>query len=235
MQNDYLFFIKYIPFLIVWGVLFFYSFKFKLKFPWGFGFILLWIMLPNQGISFQQNGIIYFGVSVPFLIAVMGLLLNVSKTKPLLFVKDVQTTSLFILLGIFYVLIVLYLAKIYSWDENFSDSTKITLMASIFLATQASLEEEALFRGFLFNYLRSYNINPLVANFLQSLFFVLSHIRKYSDTPSFLIEIFIFGFLAGYFTWKSRNLIPAFFMHVLINTIPLILRAMEFNVNNHFQ
>jgi membrane protease YdiL (CAAX protease family) len=84
---------------------------------------------------------------------------------------------------------------------------------------QQSSAEEFLMRGYLLNYLRKYNFNPMVAILIQAIVFVVGHIVVYKTDYMILSVILAVGIITGYLTWKSNHLAPAFVLHSVTNLV----------------
>ncbi len=83
----------------------------------------------------------------------------------------------------------------------------------------AALVEEALFRGFLQRTLEKH-INVTQAVVYGSLIWTLFHLTPYSFTQA--IPIFLFGFLLGYFSWRTNSIMPGIICHAINNGIALL-------------
>lgn len=83
----------------------------------------------------------------------------------------------------------------------------------------AALVEEALFRGFLQRALEKH-INVTRAVVYGSLIWTLFHLSPFSLTQA--IPIFLFGFLLGYFSWRTKSILPSIICHGINNGIALL-------------
>jgi membrane protease YdiL (CAAX protease family) len=95
----------------------------------------------------------------------------------------------------------------------------------IFLSTvNTAVGEEIIFRSFILGYLKKYKFSPWLSILLQSLLFSLGHLRYIwlGFTFTFLL-IFIFGFVAGIFTWKRGSIIPSIILHWEVTVFSLFL------------
>ena len=82
----------------------------------------------------------------------------------------------------------------------------------------APLNEEPLFRGFLWGYLRQFHWKESWILFLQAILFTSAHIYFASQFPlRFWVFIPLAGLLFGLLTWRSRSLTPAILAHGLVN------------------
>ena len=85
----------------------------------------------------------------------------------------------------------------------------------------STLGEEIFFRGFIANLLfRKFNFN--IANFTQSLIFVLPHLLLLTLSKSlwpFLMIDFIVGLMLGWLLHHSKSIFPGLLTHTLVNTL----------------
>jgi membrane protease YdiL (CAAX protease family) len=98
----------------------------------------------------------------------------------------------------------------------------------------APINEEPLFRGFLWGYLRQLRWKETWILFFQAALFTSAHIYIAKQFPlMFWVFIPIAAILFGVLTWRSRSIAPAIFAHAMVNgsvyflIIILILHALN--------
>jgi membrane protease YdiL (CAAX protease family) len=98
----------------------------------------------------------------------------------------------------------------------------------------APINEEPLFRGFLWGYLRQLGWKEIWILLFQSVLFASAHIYIARQFPlMFWIFIPSAALLFGFLTWRSRSVAPAIFAHAVVNgsvyflIVVLVLRALS--------
>ncbi len=82
----------------------------------------------------------------------------------------------------------------------------------------APINEEPLFRGFLWGYLRQFKWRESLIWLFQTLLFTSAHIYLARQFPvMFWIFIPVAGLLFGLLTWRSRSIAPAILAHGVVN------------------
>ena len=82
----------------------------------------------------------------------------------------------------------------------------------------APVNEEPLFRGFLWGYLRQLKWNAPVIWIFQALLFTFAHVYLAGQFPlRFWVFIPCAGLLFGYLAWRSRSIAPAMLAHAMVN------------------
>lgn len=82
----------------------------------------------------------------------------------------------------------------------------------------APINEEPLFRGFLWGYLRARGLREIWIWLIQAALFTLAHVYFAGQYPlQFWFFIPLSGLLLGLLAWRSRGLAPGMLMHALIN------------------
>jgi membrane protease YdiL (CAAX protease family) len=82
----------------------------------------------------------------------------------------------------------------------------------------APLNEEPLFRGFLWGYLRQSKWREMGILFFQAVLFTSAHVYFASQYPlTFWVLIPCTAILLGLLTWRARSIAPAIFTHGLVN------------------
>jgi membrane protease YdiL (CAAX protease family) len=209
--------------LIVIGAYFFiYSFRKNVGYPWGFGLVLAGGLLNGNGFIFQDNGVTVFWISASFLICLLGLTCNIVDIQNQVYIKDVRKVGFFSSVGLLLGVILMPFFAADQGIDSIQSIAKYTPFALLIGMMQLSVAEEFLFRGYLLSYLRKYAFSSHIAILFQALIFTVFHTRRYSDDWILLLVTFLFGFLAGYLTWKSDSLIPASLMHISINLFAVI-------------
>ena len=95
----------------------------------------------------------------------------------------------------------------------------------------APINEEPLFRGFLWGYLRQLQWKePLIWCF-QTVLFAVAHLYLAAQFPlKFWVFIPTAGLLFGLMTWRSRSIAPAMLAHAMINGsvyLPIVLLILQ--------
>ena len=82
----------------------------------------------------------------------------------------------------------------------------------------APINEEPLFRGFLWGYLRQLQWKEPLIWFFQAVLFTVAHLYLVGQFPlTFWVFIPTAGLLFGLMTWRSRSIAPAMLAHAMIN------------------
>ena len=91
----------------------------------------------------------------------------------------------------------------------------------------APINEEPLFRGFLWGYLRQLPWKESWILFFQAFLFTSAHVYYATQFPlRFWILIPLAGLLFGLLTWRSRSISPTILAHGLVNGsvyLPIVL------------
>ena len=83
-----------------------------------------------------------------------------------------------------------------------------------------SLNEEIIFRCFLWGYLKNLGLSDSRVWVCQAILFSLVHFHRLVEHPVPAgISIFLQGLLFGFFAWKSRSAAPGMISHGLTNTL----------------
>lgn len=90
------------------------------------------------------------------------------------------------------------------------------------IAIIAPIAEELLFRGFLQTSLEYQNQNILRAVLITSLAFSLLHMNTF-----WVVQIYIFGMVLSYYSWRSQSVLPGIFIHTGINGTSILLTNLE--------
>jgi membrane protease YdiL (CAAX protease family) len=88
----------------------------------------------------------------------------------------------------------------------------------LFHLSGPSMNEEPLFRGFLWALLRTRGLSDKAILFIQAVLFAAVHVRYWSNPPILLIIVVAFT-LYGFLVMRSRSLAPAMIAHAIDNTI----------------
>jgi len=107
---------------------------------------------------------------------------------------------------------------------DFFQITSFTDFVFIFggIAIIAPIAEELLFRGFLQTSLEYHNQNILRAVLITSLAFSLLHMNTF-----WVVQIYIFGMVLSYFSWRSQSVLPGILIHTGINGTSILLTNLE--------
>ena len=98
----------------------------------------------------------------------------------------------------------------------------------------APINEEPLFRGFLWGYLRQLHWREIRILLFQTTLFTSAHFYLAKQFPlMFWVFIPSVAILFGLMTWRSRSIAPAIFAHAMVNgsvyflIIVLVLHALN--------
>ena len=98
----------------------------------------------------------------------------------------------------------------------------------------APINEEPLFRGFLWGYLRQLHWKEIWILLFQTVLFTSAHIYVAKQFPlMFWVFIPTAAILFGILAWRSRSITPAIFAHAMVNgsvyflIIVLVLHALN--------
>lgn len=86
----------------------------------------------------------------------------------------------------------------------------------------AGVVEESLFRGLLQGAIETY-INVTRAVIYSSLGWAMIHMNPFVG-----VQLFLFGFMLGFLTWRSGSIIPAVICHMVYNGISLLYYNIDF-------
>ena len=90
------------------------------------------------------------------------------------------------------------------------------------VAVIAPLTEELLFRGFLQTTLEYREQNVTRAILLTALAFALLHSNIW-----WIVQIYLFGLVLSYFSWRTQSILPGFFIHMGINATSVLLGNLD--------
>ena len=168
----------------------------------------------------------------------MGTLDNILGTKPCALVKRIyfrRCAYFSILTWIFVGLLVgisLSIAENFQIFRSMIDNAYIstdsqTQLTSVLYSTSlnllyhlsfAPINEEPLFRGFLWGYLRQFKWRESLIWLFQAVLFTSAHIYLAAQFPEmFWILISVVGLLFGLLTWRSCSIAPAILAHGVVN------------------
>ena len=117
---------------------------------------------------------------------------------------------------------------------NHGDSSQAGLTPVLFSTTLnllyhlgfAPINEEPLFRGFLWGYLRQLKWKEIVIWLFQAVLFTSAHLYLIEQFPwMFWVFVPLAGLLFGLLTWRSRSIAPAMLAHALVNGSVYLLIA----------
>jgi membrane protease YdiL (CAAX protease family) len=88
----------------------------------------------------------------------------------------------------------------------------------------AAVMEEPLFRGFLWGYLRRWNLSNPIIWLIQGSLFWLAHIYYLGQVPfSFWLLVPSAGLIFGWLAWRSHSIAPGLLTHTLVNGLTMIV------------
>ena len=98
--------------------------------------------------------------------------------------------------------------------------TAIGLAAAFFaFLGDSAVQEEPVFRGFLWGYLESFGLKQPVIWFVQAALFWIAHLR-YLDRPfTFWLALPMAGLLLGWLSWKSKSIAASVLAHAAYNSM----------------
>ncbi len=99
-----------------------------------------------------------------------------------------------------------------------------TLCIILLAVVISPVAEELFFRGLLQNYLASISGSPTLAIVISGLAFGLVHLPLADK----VLPLAVFGMILGWWYWHNDNLLQAVLLHVIFNSMTLILLAMRF-------
>jgi membrane protease YdiL (CAAX protease family) len=205
----------------LWIYFYIRAFQLSINWPWGFVIVILGVLISGYGFNINNQST-SFTIDFLFVLMLIGVFWNINNIRKWIYDGDRANFARYIgigsliglVLGSFFILSLggnyLQIGNQHSW----------TALISTFL--QISVSEELLYRGFFLSYLRKFNFNHIPANLIQSVLFTLLHVPRYSDNWLLLLATFFSGFVAGYFTLKNKNLITAFFLHIVVNLVAVV-------------
>lgn len=128
------------------------------------------------------------------------------------------------LIGVLTSVLLIYLVKRDGIYDPHPMSIPIVLTMFISQVGLAGVNEEPLFRGFLWGYLKQRKMPEFWILLVQTFLFGLAHIYHLQRHPSyFWILVPVAGLVMGYVAWRSRSIVTSMIVHGLINTIVLLL------------
>ncbi|MCB0303048.1 MAG: CPBP family intramembrane metalloprotease [Calditrichaeota bacterium] len=101
-------------------------------------------------------------------------------------------------------------------------STSDFILLFLSVVVLAGIVEESLFRGLLQGSIETY-INVTRAVIYSSLGWAMIHMNPFVG-----VQLFLFGFMLGFITWRSGSIIPAVICHMVYNSISLLYYNIEF-------
>jgi membrane protease YdiL (CAAX protease family) len=207
----------------IWIYSLLYSIRHNIDSPSGFGIVLIGGILSGEAITFWNNNYqIAFSIHVSFLISLFGIFLNITNIRRQFDIGSAKKFLWFSGIGLFVGLLLGFCALALIGTNIYMAGAHFTAVAIIASATQTSITEEILERGYSLNYLQKYGVKPTFAIVFQSLMFMVAHIPKYFDNWMMLFVTFLVGFTGGCLTWKSKNLIPTIILHTAFNLVGII-------------
>lgn len=208
--------------ITLWVCFFIYSYRNNVKFPWGFSVVIIGIFVSGIGYHFHNNQVTVFSLSLPFFVCLIGMLWNINNIRSQFCIRNIWEFLRFIGIGLISGLLFGFFVMMTQGMSYIQADAQYTSFALITNSIQTSMAEEFLFRGYFLSYLRKYEFNQISAIVFQSLMFTVLHIPRYSGDWTAIFIIFLSGVVAGYLTWKSNNLVPAFVLHIVVNLIAVI-------------
>jgi membrane protease YdiL (CAAX protease family) len=208
--------------LILFGIyLFVYAHRHKQRYPWNYALFLLGVVIKNGTISITFNGDIHIGLIwfllIPWIYSIRSnfdkyLLINDNMIR-----GTVKSAILGLLLGlVLFLAYYLYSAIILGTVNQVSN---LWVDVPLLRLIERVIAEEFLFRSFLLGTLIAFGFRKSVSNFIQSSLFTAAHLSVYiSDLRFFELGIvMLLGLLAGYITYRYKNLFGAILMHAVLN------------------
>ena len=114
-----------------------------------------------------------------------------------------------------------FLSALNNPQVQFTQFTSIlatTSMVFLYHLGFASINEEPLFRGFLWGFLRQMNWKEIWIWLFQTVLFTLAHVYFASQYPLlFWLYIPFAALLLGLLTWRSRSIAGSMLAHAMIN------------------
>ncbi len=90
----------------------------------------------------------------------------------------------------------------------------------------AAVNEEPLFRGFLWGYLMLKGWKNLWILLFQAGLFMIGHSYYITQNPGSLIGVFIAACILGIIAWKSRSIAGSMVTHGLVNSVSVIVQSL---------
>jgi membrane protease YdiL (CAAX protease family) len=193
--------------------------------PYYFSIIILGLILIGVNIYFSlgdtkwEFGVIWLVLFVWIWIKRRDLGLYFIRRENLL--KGVLT-GFFLGIGMGLIYFVLYQFKLAT--ENVTFSGPLTEFP-ILIVLEIAIREELLFRSIMLGSLTLRGIQNQNANWIQAALFTIAHFPRYLLTHQWLELVFVavMGFLAGYITYKQKNVVGAVFLHAVATTVEMLL------------
>jgi membrane protease YdiL (CAAX protease family) len=210
-------------FIVFWGYLIIDSILRRMKIPWYFSIIILGLIAIGYRIRMgnAQSGIsaIWFVLFTWIWLKKRNLELYFITRKNL--IKGVLLGS-FIGLGIALIYFLFYQSKLVTENVTFSEPlTKFPIL----IVLENAIGEELLFRSILLGSLTLRGIQNQNANWIQVALFTIAHFPRYLLTNQWMELVFVavMGFLAGYITYKQKNVVGAVFLHAVTTSVEMLL------------
>ena len=122
------------------------------------------------------------------------------------------------------------MAKFQPMTENpEKGSFSLAMLCAVFVSqlTRAAVDEEPLFRGFLWGFLRKAGWHDAGIWLFQAGLFMVSHIYYFGRAPiSFWIVVPVSGLVMGFVAWRSRSIANSMVSHGLVNALGSALRSL---------
>jgi membrane protease YdiL (CAAX protease family) len=189
-----------------------------------FGKIIQVVMIQFRMMLSGEIGAIYFAVAACESLIGIGLWLALRASSRTQWPKLTRANFGWIAVGAAVgVVMAVAVGMLLSWQDTRSDQAVTASMFVLFPLTQltnAAIQEEPLFRGFLWGYLRKAGWKESWVWLFQAALFWLAHIYYLGRAPiSFWIIVPMGGLILGALVWRSRMLATSMVAHALQNGI----------------
>lgn len=190
--------------------------------------IISLLLRPKLGVSGE---IFYSGlVRIYGLVIIICLLVK----RPPLIKTNIRWSLAGIFIGIVFIVIIalleLYLRPKWLILDPLKNSIAPIVFGTIFREFSNGVpQEEILFRGFLWGYLKRNDWEERKAIWLQGLLFWLIHFNRIFTQPfTFFLVIPLLTFILSKLTSRTKQLFPSIIVHTLVNTAAIIFNLATF-------
>lgn len=187
--------------------------------------LLLLIIFPGffSSVPDEVQGILMIIIFLVPVFASLVLFRHVRRTES--FRKgNLKDLLKYLLLGISIALFLFLLLIVFGFNYKISNLNQIDVLTFVgYLFNNLSLSatiEEFLFRGFVLGYLlHKTKLQPFLAILSQALLFWVPHLHQYQNPFLLQLSIPIFGFVMGWFTYKTANITTGIIAHAIYNSL----------------
>jgi len=209
----------------------------SLVLPFTLAYLFIYIIHPGQNPLAEQNRIVIIGAEI--LIAIPAFIYAIRRNYPLKPLFRLRTIpfriigfTLFIgistaILSDEFDRLITMILHPPDWLTQSAEQFRITTLGDFLLlfggiAILSPISEEFLFRGFLQTTLEFRTQDVTKAILTTALAFALVHMNAW-----WIIQIYLFGIILSYLSWRSQSILPGIIVHMCINGMSIGLTNLQ--------